>query len=193
MLLGVARDLGELVHHTQTHCSWPSSSEKNWRGAGREVAGCGVWACVRVRVRHLDASHAVVFVNREEGVVARKHRATVGGHTSDWVAGWQGMLRRNAPLLLLGLLGRERHSRAGFGHEHVVGLDSIARGIGEQGPRARRQAGSAGCCGGKLSRHAHPERLASLLDLDCAEERDENADGSGDGDGCCSPRVVLEP
>ena len=94
MLLGVARDLGELVHHTQTHCSWPSSSEKNWRGAGREVAGCGVWACVRVRVRHLDASHAVVFVNREEGVVARKHRATVGGHTSDWVAGWQGMLRR---------------------------------------------------------------------------------------------------
>ena len=49
MLLGVARDLGELVHHTQTHCSWPSSSEKNWQGVGREVAGCGVCACVRVR------------------------------------------------------------------------------------------------------------------------------------------------
>ena len=56
MLLGVARDLGELVHHTQTHCSWPSSSEKNWQGAGGEswVAGCGR-ACVCVCVTSTQA------------------------------------------------------------------------------------------------------------------------------------------
>ena len=53
--------------------------------------GCEGRACVCARVRHLDASHAglVRCVNREESVVARKHRAAVSGHANGRVAGWQ--------------------------------------------------------------------------------------------------------
>ena len=74
------------------------------------MRGVGVRACACVR--HLDASHAVVFVNREEGVVARKHRATVGGHSpmSATKVGWT-----SSHLIIYVILGR-----LGFRADEVI-------------------------------------------------------------------------